>query len=386
MNSVVISSGEHEVSEALGLWEPKRTLTLEAARKHSRRIKTLRRLLMAVSAGLLGYLIYEFATGGSPGLGLVDNPTESVKMIGPRYSGRTNNDQPYYLTAESATRTLANRSEVELENPVLEFIREDGAAASFVVAETGTYNDVDKVLNLEFAVDLTTDDGNICRTTQAKIYAREQRIEGDKRIECNGNFGIANGNAFEIKDNYKTFIFKNGMDAIIQKDTANAVVTSGSNSAPSQPSRKGQAFGGDTPINVTADMATYKGSLTVLSGNVDVTQGQNRTISNEMDIFRKEANDEETGSLKLGAIRRIDAKGNFRYTTPENVVTGDRGVYESDKEIMTVTGKVKVNQSSGNTAETNKLIYNVKTESIRFTGDCEGASCNNGRQRITIRP
>ena len=386
MNSAVISSGEHEVSEALGLWEPKRSLTLEAARKHSRRIKALRKLLMAVSAGLLGYLIYEFVTGGSPGIGIVDNPTESVKMIGPRYSGRTNNDQPYYLTAESATRTLANRSEVELKNPVLEFIREDGAAASFVVAETGTYNDVDKVLNLEFAVDLTTDDGNICKTTQAKIFAREQRIEGDKRIECNGNFGIANGNAFEINDNYKTFIFKNGMDAIIQKETANAVVTSGTRTTPSQPARIGQAFGGDTPIYVTADMATYKGSLTVLSGNVDVKQGKNRTLSNEMDIFRKEAKNKETGSLKLGAIRRIDAKGNFRYTTPENVVTGDRGVYESEKEIMTVTGKVKVNQSSGNTAETNKLIYNVKTESIRFTGNCEGASCNNGRQRITIRP
>ena len=119
MNSAVISSGDHDVSESLGLWEPKRTLTLEAARKHSKRIKTLRLLLMLVSAGLVSYLGYEFLTGGSSGIDWEDNPTESVKMIGPRYSGRTGDGEPYYLTAEHATRTVTNRNEVELKKPCL---------------------------------------------------------------------------------------------------------------------------------------------------------------------------------------------------------------------------------------------------------------------------
>jgi len=384
MNSTAISSGEKKASETLGLWEPKRTLTLEAARKHSRRIKSLRWLLMAISAGLGVYLAYEFAKGNSPGNFPKDNPTESVKMIGPRYSGRTDDGQPYYLTAIDATRTLANRNEVTLKSPVLEFIREAGAPSSFVVAEKGIYDDVKKILNLEFSVDLTTDDGNTCITNQAKIYAREKRIEGQNRIECLGNFGEANGNAFEIKDNYKTFVFKNGMDALIQRNIANAVATSGEISNLNT-ARKGQAFGGDTPINITADTATYTGGLTTLAGNVDVKQGKNRTQSNEMDIFRHEAKNNANGSLTLGPIRRIDAKGQFRYTTPDNIVTGDRGVYERDKEIMTVTGKVKVKQPSGSTADTDKLIYNVKTETIRFTGDCQGQGCTTGRSRITIQ-
>jgi len=104
-----------------------------------------------------------------------------------------------------------------------------------------------------------------------------------------------------------------------------------------------------------------------------------------MDIFRHEAKNNANGSLTLGPIRRIDAKGQFRYTTPDNIVTGDRGVYERDKEIMTVTGKVKVKQPSGSTADTDKLIYNVKTETIRFTGDCQGQGCTTGRSRITIQ-
>lgn len=144
-----------------------------------------------------------------------------------------------------------------------------------------------------------------------------------------------------------------------------------------------QVFGGDEPIKVLAEKATYEGDLTVLVGNVDVTQGVARIQSDTMNIYRSKAAGDTSGSLKLGAVNRIDARGNFRYTTPDNNVTGDRGVYERDKGIITVTGNVKVKQPGGNTASTDKLIYNVKTETIRFSGKCQGSDCS-GRPTIRI--
>lgn len=216
MNIAATSTGDRSASDALGLWEPKRTLTLEAARKHSARVKVMRYILLTLCAGLGAYLIYEFATQNRTPF-IKDNPTESVSMVNPRYSGRTDDGLPFYLTAESATRTLANRSEVALIKPVLEFIRDTGAEPSLVVAETGTYDDVKKILNLRTAVDLNTDDGYNCKTTHARIFAKEKRIEGDEKIACDGSFGIVNGNAYEINDNYTVFVFKNGMDAIIDQ-------------------------------------------------------------------------------------------------------------------------------------------------------------------------
>lgn len=216
MNSAVISSGDRSASDALGLWEPKRTLTLEAARKHSGRIKFMRRLLLGLCAGLAIYLVYEFATQSSTTF-IEDVSTESVRMVNPKYRGRTTDGLPFYLTADTAIRTLANRDEVELKNPVLEFIRENGAEASIVVAKTGTYDDVRKILNLRTDVDLNTDDGYNCKTTHARIFAKEKRIEGDEPIACDGSFGIVNGNAYEINDNYKVFVFKDNMDAIIEQ-------------------------------------------------------------------------------------------------------------------------------------------------------------------------
>lgn len=211
------SSAAHHASEALGLWEPKRTLTLEAARRHSLRIRLIRRVLIGLSALLIGLLIWQFASQGTTTFPQ-DNPNESVRMINPRYSGRTNDDLPYYLTAAEAIRTTSNDEVVELVKPVLHFFREAGAEESTIVAEAGTYDDLNKILNLRTTVNLKTDDGNNCVTTHARIFAKTKIVEGDEPIKCNGTFGIVNGNAYEILENYKVFVFKNGMDAILDQD------------------------------------------------------------------------------------------------------------------------------------------------------------------------
>jgi len=49
-----------------------------------------------------------------------------------------------------------------------------------------------------------------------------------------------------------------------------------------------QVFGGDKPIKVIAEKATYEGGLTILVGNVDVKQGTARIQSDTMNIYRAE--------------------------------------------------------------------------------------------------
>jgi len=145
------------------------------------------------------------------------------------------------------------------------------------------------------------------------------------------------------------------------------------------------AFGGDAPILIDADKATYKGGLTVLAGKVDVRQDDSRIQSDTMDIYRNEGTGEGiTGALSLGEVKRIDAKGNFKYTTPENTVTGARGVYEKSTGIITVTGNVRLIQPTGSTITGDKLIYDVKTKNARFSEQCRGEDCT-GRVNFTIK-
>lgn len=213
-----ISSSNHAVSEALGLWEPKRTLTLEAARRHSKHVKILRQLLVGLSLCLGVYVIWSYSQRAAAPLPSIA-PSESARMVDPRFSGRTGDGLPYKLTADYAVRLTHAASEVELEKPVLEFFRQAGAQTSIVLADAGTYDDVTQVLNLHKEVNLTTDDGNHCTTSHARIFTVEKRIEGDKPIRCHGNFGIITGQTYEILDNYTVFKFKNGMTAQLESDT-----------------------------------------------------------------------------------------------------------------------------------------------------------------------
>ena len=91
-----------------------------------------------------------------------------------------------------------------------------------------------------------------------------------------------------------------------------------------------------------------------------------------MDIFRIQKDGRPEGSLKLGAIQKIVADGNFRYKTDENDIRGKRGIYDRDKGVITVTDNVVVIQPNGNRVETQRLIYNTRTKAIRFTGQNEG--------------
>jgi len=95
-------------------------------------------------------------------------------------------------------------------------------------------------------------------------------------------------------------------------------------------------FGGDGPIDVKADTGIYQGEKTDLRGDVRVEQDGAVITSDQMDIFRlKEADatdQTDTGSVKLGAINRIVATGNFHYKSAENDIRGVKGVYEREKK------------------------------------------------------
>jgi len=100
------------------------------------------------------------------------------------------------------------------------FYRALGAEPSKVTAMAGEYDDVDNILNLSDTVNLETDDGYACRTSEAKIFTKDKRISGNALISCKGNFGDVSGNSYTITDDYKVYTFAGGMTATITRDEA----------------------------------------------------------------------------------------------------------------------------------------------------------------------
>ena len=140
----------------------------------------------------------------------------------------------------------------------------------------------------------------------------------------------------------------------------------------------------DEPIHVSAEKATYKGNVTILHNKVNVRQGESRIQSDEMEIHREQSEQqgEDGDPLRLGAVTKIVAKGNFRYVTPETTVTGQQGVYYRERGVFVVTENVRVRQPNGSFVTGDKMVYDLKKGRIKFGEECKDEPCDG---RVSVR-
>ena len=119
--------------------------------------------------------------------------------------------------------------------------------------------------------------------------------------------------------------------------------------------------------------------------DLDVKQGEAQIFSDIMSIYRADPDPAAGPSANnLGEVIRIEADGNFRYITPDNTVTGDRGIYDKESERIVVTGNVVLVQPSGSRVRGTRLVYDVTTKKAQFGNRCIGAACD-GRVNFSIR-
>jgi lipopolysaccharide export system protein LptC len=214
MSAALANAGVSAGASDSGFWEPRRSLTLNAARRHSRFVKRLRLFLVLGAGALLGLLSYYIFEGPEA---VIVNATqsESVRMTNPRYNGTDGDGVPYSLTADFAVRSRDNLDAVRLINPVLSFSRAQGAEASNITAKEGLYDSKAQTMELRSDVTVTTDDGYICQTSHARIHAANKTVEGDEKISCTGRFGSVQGERYKIVNNYARFIFYDNVTGII---------------------------------------------------------------------------------------------------------------------------------------------------------------------------
>lgn len=138
------------------------------------------------------------------------------------------------------------------------------------------------------------------------------------------------------------------------------------------------------PINGSADNADYRANMTVLTGQVDVRQGDVRILSDVMKIHSARGGATQGGAFDN--VSKIEAIGNFYYITPEQEVRGNQGVYQQATDTFTVTGDVILLQGDDNVVTGDTLIYNLTTNQAKVIGSCKGRRCGStGRVNILIK-
>ncbi len=138
------------------------------------------------------------------------------------------------------------------------------------------------------------------------------------------------------------------------------------------------------PITGSADSVENYKDVTKFSGQVDIRQGDVRILADTVEVFSAAASN--SGEQALGDIERMEAVGNFFYITPDQEVKGDKGVYERRKDNFIITGNVILLQGDDNVVTGERLVYNLSDNKAVVTGSCKGRRCGSkGRVNILIK-
>lgn len=139
--------------------------------------------------------------------------------------------------------------------------------------------------------------------------------------------------------------------------------------------------GGDLKIEnpkrtITArDRIEYRSKEQVahVVGNAKAVEGKRTVSADRFIAYFKEGKDGKT------EMKKVDAVGDVVIITEKEVVRGDRGEFDNDTRIATLTGNVRVT-SGDNQLNGAKAIVNMKTGISRLVAD------KNERIRVLIKP
>ncbi|WP_084420384.1 LPS export ABC transporter periplasmic protein LptC [Henriciella litoralis] len=194
-------------------------MTLAQARKRSNRVSLMRlgfTAAAAISAGVMVGHLAANAVSASPGSIEKLSSDEVVTMVNPRFTGRDVAGQAFVITADTAQRRQGGGEKIDLTNPKM--VIEDGTE---IEAPSGLYDQDEQTLSLFEDVRLVDSKGYKFRSTSAKMFVEESRVQGIDPLSGSGPLGDVRCDNFEIVDdgdrvrcsgNVQMTIFPGGRD------------------------------------------------------------------------------------------------------------------------------------------------------------------------------
>ncbi len=195
-------------------WEPRRLVSLEAARRRSRRVGWLRLIFiagaLAASAALVGAVVLSGLRGSDGrGVGAVE-ADRTVRMVNPRFTSRNSTGAVMQVTAQSAARRIGDPHLIDLTGPVL--ISEDGVR---VEAASGVYDTESEAVELMGAVKFADASGYAFESDRASMQLSENRVFGRSPVRGAGPLGQLRADSYEIRDGGDVVVLRGNVRATL---------------------------------------------------------------------------------------------------------------------------------------------------------------------------
>lgn len=189
-------------------WTPDRTLTLRSARSRSRLIAGLRRFFVAGAGASFAAVfvfmgLYAVEGGFSAGQYAASEP---LRMINPRFIGRTQGGEPYQLSAEIAERSPGENQPIELVSPVYRT-----EAGTIMLAPRGIYDEQAKRVVFDGEVLFADAGGNRFTTPNMVVDLEQGTLSGAGGVTGAGPLGVLQAGAYELRDSDRALVLRGGV-------------------------------------------------------------------------------------------------------------------------------------------------------------------------------
>lgn len=191
-------------ADAMQAWEPKRASSLRAARRRSRLIAGLRRFFVAAAGASFASVFVFMALFAIEG-GFNRNfysAAEPLRMINPRFIGRTQTGGPYQITAETAERNREGEP-VQLVAPV--YRTETGTV---MLAPRGVYDEANQRLVFNGEVLFADRGGNRFTTPNMVVDLERGTLIGQSGVRGMGPLGVLRADAYELRQNDQALVLR----------------------------------------------------------------------------------------------------------------------------------------------------------------------------------
>ena len=130
----------------------------------------------------------------------------------------------------------------------------------------------------------------------------------------------------------------------------------------------------NAPVDVVADRIEVqdRADRALFSGNVHVTQGDLT-----LDTARLTVAYESAGGIQ---IQRLDASGGVQVKSPSETAQGDFAVYDLDRKLITLIGKVQLNRGQSQILGS-RLVIDLNSGRAVIDGGPAGVAQSGGRVR-----
>jgi lipopolysaccharide export system protein LptC len=200
---------------------------LTQARRHSRLVRRLRRVLpvlagVLIVATLLANRQWMLAYG-PVSVDRISVENGILKMENPRLSGYSQDDRAYEVSAAEALQDISAPNLVRLHDVVARITEQDGRWTT-LNARSGLFHSGDETLRLENDIRVRTDQGYEMRLETADIEFKSGNVASDRPVEIDMPEGTLRADSMQIENSGDRILFSGNVSILYRpKVKENAV-------------------------------------------------------------------------------------------------------------------------------------------------------------------